>query len=260
MPAGFARGGRALEPLFRNYSVVARNGTVTGNASGKIVRALDAPSTTGVIHRVNWDLRYPVPVGLGRGGGGGEAGGGGGGPGSQKPGVVQLPVPSHEIGNRGPHVAPGTFTVTLEVDGAAAASQRFDVRADPASNVMLAQHRAREAFSVDVMDLLAKVETLSRDLAARRQAATGAEATRLQGLEQRLVGSGGGRGGRGSLPTVSGGGGPPAQPVRQRLSGLINAFVGSGARTGTFAAPTGTMTAALAEAKADLAAIEQEIR
>jgi hypothetical protein len=236
---------------------------VVTNASGKVVRALDAPSTAGAIHRVNWDLRYPVPVGLGRGGGGGEEGGGGGGPGSQKPGVVQLPVPSHEIGNRGPHVAPGTFKVTLEVDGTAAGSQTFDVRADPASNVTLAQHKAREAFSVEVMDLLAKVETLSKDLAARRQAATGAEATRLQGLEQRLVGSGGGRGGRGSLPTVpgvAGGGGPPAQPVRQRLSGLINAFVGSGARTGTFAAPTGTMIAALAEAKADLAAIEQELR
>jgi hypothetical protein len=48
--------------------------------------------------------------------------------------------------------------------------------------------------------------------------------------------------------------------VRQRLSTLINAFVGAGARTGTFAAPTGTMTAALADVKADLAAIEKELR
>ena len=49
------------------------------------------------------------------------------------------------------------------------------------------------------------------------------------------------------------------QPVRQRLSGLLNQFVGSGARTGTLAAPTGTMKATLAEAKTDLAAIEKEI-
>jgi len=229
---------------------------VVTNASGKVVRALDAPSTAGVIHRVNWDLRYPVPVGLGRGGGGGEEGGGGGGPGSQKPGVIQLPVPSHEIGNRGPHIAPGTFKVTLEVDGTAASSQTFEVRADPASNVTLAQHKAREAFSVEVMDLLAKVDTLAKDLSARHAAATGPEAARLQTLEQRLVGAGGGRGGRGGAS----GGPPPVQPVRQRLSTLINAFVGSGARSGTLAAPTGTMTAALAEAKADLAGIEKELR
>jgi len=230
---------------------------VVTNASGKVVRALEAPSTPGVIHRVNWDLRYPVPVGLGRGGGGGEEGGGGGGPGSQKPGVIQLPVPSHEIGNRGPHIAPGTFKVTLEVDGTAAGSQTFEVRADPASNVTQAQHKAREAFSVEVMDLLAKVETLAKDLSARRAAATGPDAARLQTIEQRLVGVGGGRGGRGgAIP----GGPPPVQPVRQRLSTLINAFVGSGARTGTLAAPTGTMTAALAEAKADLAGIEKELR
>jgi hypothetical protein len=236
---------------------------VVTNASGKIVRVLDGPGDAGVIHRVNWDLRYPVPVGLGRGGGGGEEGGGGGGPGSQKPGVVQLPVPSHEIGNRGPQIAPGPFKVTLEVDGAPAGAQTFEVRADPASNVTLAQHKAREAFSVDVMDLLAKVDTMSKDLATRRAAATGAEAARLQGLEQRLVGGGNGRGGRGAPSTGSGqapGGPPPVQPVRQRLSTLINAFVGSGARTGTLAAPTGTMTAALADVKADLAAIEKAVR
>jgi hypothetical protein len=43
------------------------------------------------------------------------------------------------------------------------------------------------------------------------------------------------------------------------LSGLINAFVGSGARTGTLTPPTGTMRAALIEAKAELAAIEREM-
>jgi hypothetical protein len=48
--------------------------------------------------------------------------------------------------------------------------------------------------------------------------------------------------------------------VRQRLNGLITAFVGSGARTETMSAPTETMRATLAEAKADLAAIEKEIK
>ena len=50
------------------------------------------------------------------------------------------------------------------------------------------------------------------------------------------------------------------QPIRQRLAGLINAFVGSGARTGTLTAPTTTMRDALAEVKKDLAAVQQQLR
>jgi photosystem II stability/assembly factor-like uncharacterized protein len=228
---------------------------VTG-PSGKVVRELTGPATPGMIHRVNWDLRFPIPAGMARaggGGGGGDEGGGGAfGPGTEKPGVIALPVPSHEIGARGPHIAPGTFKVTLEVDGVATESRSFVVRGDPASSITAAQHKTREAFVVEVMDLLARVETLATDLQSRRAAASGEEATRLQAIEQRLVGGPGGRGGGG------GGGGRGAQPVRQRLAGLINAFVGSGARTGTLSGPTATLTTTLAETKADLAAIEKE--
>jgi hypothetical protein len=164
--------------------------------------------------------------------------------------VIQLPVPSHDIGPRAPHVAPGTFKVTLEVDGVASESRTFEVRPDPASTITLTQHKAREAFVVEVLDLLARVESLAADLRTRRTAASGDTAARLQALEQRLIGGGAGRGG---------GGGRGAQPVRQRLAGLSNAFVGSGARTGTLAPPTTTMRETLAEAKADLAALEKEI-
>jgi hypothetical protein len=149
-------------------------------------------------------------------------------------------------------VAPGTFQVTLEVDGTAGESRTFEVRNDPASSVTLEQHQEREAFIVDVMDLQKKVETLGAEVSKRRAAANGEEATRLQALELRLIGGAGARGARGG-----GGGG---QPMRQRLNTLINAFVGSGARTGTMSAPTGTMRDALAEAKATLAAIEKEIK
>jgi hypothetical protein len=184
-----------------------------------------------------------------RGGGeGGEEGAGGRfGPGNEKPGEVALPVPTHDIGPRGPHVAPGTFKVTLQVDGAAVESKTFEVRADPQSTISLTDHKAREAFELDVIDVQQQVERVAADLRKRREAANGDEVARLQAIEQRLVG-GGGRG------RPSGG----AQPVRQRLNGLITAFVGSGARTGTLAAPTATMKATLAEAKADLAAIEKE--
>jgi photosystem II stability/assembly factor-like uncharacterized protein len=226
---------------------------ITGPA-GKVIREVTGPGEAGVIHRVNWDLRYPAPASMGRGGGSGGGEEGGGGRGAVRPGVVQLPIPAHDIGLRGPHVAPGTFKVMLEVDGVAAGSRSFDVRADPLSAVTPEQHRAREDFVVEVMNLQAKMEALAKDLAARRTAATGDEAARLQVLEQRLVGAGGGRGGG------RGGGAGGVQPVRQRLSGLLSPFTISGAQTGTLSAPTGSQRAVLAETKADLAAIEKEIK
>jgi photosystem II stability/assembly factor-like uncharacterized protein len=231
---------------------------IVKSTSGRVVREITGPGDAGVIQRVHWDLRYPLPAGMaGRGGGGGgEEGGGGGGPGSQKPGVVQLPVPAHEIAPRGPHVAPGTFTVTLEVDGATIETRPFEVRADPASGVTVQAHKAREAFVVDVMALQARVETLLAGVRARRAAATGEEAARLQAFEQRLAGAGGrGRGAGGASPA----GVTPPPPIRPRLSALINPFIASGARTGTVAAPTGTMRDALSEVKSDLASLEREI-
>jgi photosystem II stability/assembly factor-like uncharacterized protein len=228
---------------------------IVTNALGKVVREVTGPGSAGTVHRVNWDLRYPLPAGAGRGAQVGEEGGMAPGP-QRGGGVVQLPIPPHEIGPRGPHIAPGTFKVTLDVDGVATESRTFDVRADPASAVTLAQHKAREAFVVEVMELQQKVDKLTADLRTRRAALTGDAATALQALEQRLGGAGGG--GRGGGRGGRGAGGVP--PVRQRLGTLIGAFVGSGARTGTLAPPTGAMREALAEAKADLAAIEAEIK
>jgi hypothetical protein len=122
------------------------------------------------------------------------------------------------------------------------------------SAVTPAQHKAREDFVVEVMNLQAEVDALAKDLAARRTGASGDAATRLQALEQRLVGAGGGRGGG------RGGGAGVVQPVRQRLSGLLSPFTMSGAQTGTLSAPTGAQRAVLAQTKSDLAAIEKEIK
>ena len=54
---------------------------IVASATGRVIREVTGPGGAGVIHRVNWDLRYPAPAGGGRGGGGGggEEGGGGGG-------------------------------------------------------------------------------------------------------------------------------------------------------------------------------------
>jgi hypothetical protein len=227
---------------------------IVTNAAGKTVRELTGPTDAGVIHRINWDLRYTLPPGAGArgaGGGGGEEGGERGGPGSEKPGQIQLPVPAHEIGPRGPHVAPGTFKVSLEVDGVVTESRNFEIRSDPASTITSTQHKAREAFVEEVMALQAKVEDLAANVAKRRTAAGSDEASRLQAIEQRLVG-GGQRGQRG------GGGG--SQPMRTRLNALITTYVGNGARQGTMAAPTSALKQALADAKTAFAAIEKEAK
>ena len=146
---------------------------------------------------MNWDLRFAVPPGVGRGGGGGE----------EEAAAISAParrsrdgrscrLPSHDIGPRGPHVAPGTFKVALDVDGVVSESRTFEVRADPGSTITLTQHKAREAFEIEVMDLLAKIETLATDLGKRRAAASGDAAARLRALEQRLIGGGGRASGR----------------------------------------------------------------
>jgi hypothetical protein len=238
---------------------------IVTNPLGRVIREVTGPSTAGVIHRVNWDLRLAAPAGGGRGGGGGGGGEeGGGGGGAARAGVVQLPVPSHDIGTRGPQIAPGTFKVTLEVDGVAAGSKTFEVRADPASDVTLAQHKAREAYVFDVIDLQAKVDALTKDIATRKAAATGDQAAKLQAIETRLgaAGAGGARGGgagRGGGAAAVPGQPPPVPPVRTRLGGLLNGFTISGATTGSMKPPSSTQMATLAGVKRDVAAIQVDL-
>ena len=223
---------------------------VTG-PTGRAVRTVNGRTSAGVIHRVNWDLRVAPPTGAGRGGGGGGGDEGGGGP-AARAGVVQLPVPSHDISLRGPLVAPGKFTVALEVDGVVTESRTFDVRADPALPYTAKDHKARSAFVDEVMDLQLTVDGLAKELASRKAASSGDVASKLQALEARVVGGAiGGRGGRG-------GGGP--QAIRQRLSGLLSTYTISGAQTGTMAPPTVAMRALLAETKKDLAALQKELQ
>jgi len=167
--------------------------------------------------------------------------------------VVQLPIPSHDISLRGPLVAPGRFSVALEVDGVVTEAQSFDVRADPALPYTAKDHKARGAFVDEVMDMQTIIDGLAKDLTTRRAASSGESATQLQAIEQRLIGgAAGGRGGRG------GGGGP--QAIRQRLSGLLGTYNISGAQTGTMAPPTVAMRTILAETKRDLAALRKELQ
>ncbi len=227
---------------------------------GKVIREIPAPTSSGMLHRVTWDLRHvppPATAGGGGFGGGEEGGGGGGGGGAPEAGggggrgggrgagaprgdaPIQLPIPTHDIGNRGPYVAPGMFKVTLNVDGDTT-TRSFEVRGDPGLTVTLAQHRAREAFLLDVQATQVQIEQRIVDLRARRAAASGADAERFQALERRL----------------SAGRDAP----RGKLGGIARTYNGTGAQQGSFFPPTTLQRQTLAEAKAELAAIEKELK
>ena len=223
------------------------------NAAGKVVREVNGTNYAGVIQRAVWDLRWPpAPPGLGgRGGGGGEEGGGGamdpdqpagggraggggaGGRGGGRGNVVQLPIPSRDIGNRGVQVSPGMYTVTLKVDGDSA-TRSFEVRGDPQSNLTVLQYKARETFLLDVQETAVKIAAAVTALRTKRQQATPEEATKIQALERRLTQTAG------------------------RIGRIPGSYNGSGAQQGSFQPPTGQQKNLLAEAKAELAAVKKE--
>jgi hypothetical protein len=152
---------------------------------------------------------------------------------------VQLPVPPHDIGARGPSVSPGTYQVVLIAD-ADSISRTFEVRADPALSYTAAQQKAREAFLLDVQAMQVRVEQLAADLRVRRSSASGADSTRLAAIERRL--------------TVG------RNAARAKLGAVARAYNGQGALQGSFAPPTATHRAMLAEAKAELAAVEKALK
>jgi photosystem II stability/assembly factor-like uncharacterized protein len=212
--------------------------TVRGR-DGKVVRELTGSTLPGVVHRTTWDLRHvPPPASAGALGGGEEGGEGGGGGVRRVDPRLQLPVPAHDIGVRGPFVSPGTFVVTLDVDGETT-SRTLEVRADPMLPYTTAQHRAREAFLLDVQAAQVEVERLASAIRTRRAGATGADSTRLAELERRL--------------TVG------RTAPRALLGGVARAYNGSGAQQGSFGPPTAAHRQTLVAAKADLAAIEKEL-
>jgi photosystem II stability/assembly factor-like uncharacterized protein len=219
--------------------------TVT-NAEGAVVRTFTAPGSAGTVHRAQWDLRWASA----------SAGGGQGGPPSGAGGMTRpapsasrrpaLPLPAHDIGPRGFHVAPGRFTVTM-VAGRDTARQEFTVRGDPTSDVTVADHQARESFLREVVAVQAALNARTAEFRTKLQAATGAEAEALQVVARELglvAAAPGARGGRG-------GGGPGAA-----LGQLTSAYTGSGVRQTSFKAPTGTQRNALAAAKQALARLE----
>jgi hypothetical protein len=217
---------------------------VVTNGAGRVIRELNGPATANQLHRVNWDLRYPPFTTAGARGGPppGEAEDGSGA-------RTALPTPAHNIGPRGFYVSPGKYTVTMDVDGRQT-KMSFDVRADPAMMMSVADHKAREEFLLDAQDVQVRLAAAISQFRARLAQASAADSAQLNAIAVKF-----------NLLPPSGGSGfrRPSGPLSE-LAGLAGAWNGSGARHGGLQAPSGTHRKVLSDAKAVLAEIERAIR
>ena len=117
--------------------------TIT-NAARRVVRRFSAPGAAGTVQRITWDLRHEPPPADAP-----EGGGEGGGPVAQ---AAPAALP-HPVAARGPFVAPGTYTVTVEIPGGdVVATQVVQVRGDPLLPLTAAQWREREQFLLLVLE------------------------------------------------------------------------------------------------------------
>ena len=225
--------------LSRPASTVKVTITTTG---GRLVRTLAGPTSSGAIHRINWDLRHAPPPPSGQRGD--EEGGS----------DTALPRPPRDIGDRGAFVSPGTYVVTIDADGERM-SQRVVVRPDPLLPVSVAQQRVREQFLLEVgaaqkgvAEVGDRMTALRKQLAERRGAAAdGSEArlaadsalARLGALERTV------RAGPGAL--------------RGRVYGLAGEFNGQGALQGSLHPPTRTHREQFAIMKAMLNRVQLQL-
>ena len=169
------------------------------------------------------------------GGGGGE---GGGAPQRSRDATVPS-ADAHDIGVRGPFVAPGTFTVTLDVDGDTTSRHVRGARRSDAHVHTGAATRARgvPARRAGGADRRRAGREPSCARAARRRRAS--DSARYVALERRLTAG--------------------RNAPRAKLGAVARAFNGQGAQQGSFAPPSAVHRQALAEAKSELIAVKKEL-
>ena len=132
---------------------------------GNPVREMIVPSAPGV-HRVNWDLRHPLP------------------------GSSAQWQPHNEEGlartieSRGHFVSPGSFRIVLDARGTTS-EQSLVVTGDPETPVTLAQYRAREQFLSEVLALGQELESV-RDRLSGQGGADAERAGRIAALDRAL--------------------------------------------------------------------------
>jgi len=129
--------------------VTYRLGAGTGEAvlrverpDGKVIRQMKVPATAGT-HRVNWDLRHPLP-------GSADVWERFDDPGLARP-----------IAERGPFVSPGRYTVTLVARGVES-STTVDVSGDSEMPITVVEYQARERFLLDLLALRDEAAAMMR--------------------------------------------------------------------------------------------------
>ena len=230
------------------------------DATGREVREISGPvlasSNKAGIQSACWDLRVqpaPAPVATGRGGGRGDQGGGGGrqgGPGGQQQSPFGAGCGSAGGGggggggfgggggNAGPYVLPGTYNVSLLVDGKVVDTKPLRVSADP--EVILTDAQRKQLFDMamemhelqkhatDIGNALGpfniRMGELSKEIADKSDMPPDVKTMfddvnkELGVLAPKFAPPQGGRGGRG------GGGGPADNPIA-RVGLAKNAFM-----------------------------------
>ena len=128
MGQGFYTSENPAEGAMFSYSLGQAAKTVklvVKNPAGRLLRELSGPVTPGLVHRVNWDLRYEGVTSF--------------------PGMILWGAST-----QGPVAPPGTYQVRLTVDGKSQ-TQKFKVKRNPMiTDVSDADLRAQFDFSMKV--------------------------------------------------------------------------------------------------------------
>ena len=145
------------------------------------------------------------------------------------------------LGARGAFVSPGTYTITLQA-GDARATETVRVLADPQLELTVAQHKEREDFQLQMVDMLTEVSQLSQQLATLRRDLTArndsARLARLTNVERAFV--------------------TDLAPSLGQINQLYGSFNGSGAQQGSLYPPTAPMRARAREIRTTVDRIKRE--
>ena len=146
------------------------------------------------------------------------------------------------LGARGAFVSPGTYSITLQA-GDARATGTVRVLADPLLELTVAQHKEREDFQLQMVDMLTEIAQMSQQLATARRDLTArgdsAALARLTNVERSFV--------TGLLP------------VQGQINQLYGTFNGSGAQQGSLYPPTTVMKARAREIRATVDRVKREV-
>jgi photosystem II stability/assembly factor-like uncharacterized protein len=200
-------GENPVDGVVLTYRLATGSGPATlriAREDGEIVRQMEVPGSAGT-HRVNWDLRHPVPG---------------------RPDAWERhddPRLARSVESTGHFVSPGRYTVTLVARGVES-SREVEVHGDPDMPITLAEYRARERFLTEVQRLGGEASDLMRSMGvsgggrfgpARQEGGQDTPAARIRQVARVLNGVYGSLNGRAVRPGTLY---PPTQSHREAVA------------------------------------------